>query len=133
MNKLLQLLRKILLIGNGMVFLWFAILTLVNIEASANSYALMMDGVDGHNEFRAVFMGFWVGLSLLFFQSARHYRLAVLGDVAFMLILFQSLARLYSFAVDGIPSVQFILYFILELTTSVVGLLIRPHKVSSPS
>jgi hypothetical protein len=127
MNSFLQLVRKLLLVGDGLVFLFFAIATAVNITWSAQSYALTPVGIGGDNEFRAVFMGFWLGLTILFFQSFRHYRVAILGDMAFMLTLLQSLGRLYSFAVDGIPPKQFIAYFVMEFTTSLIGLLIRPN------
>ena len=90
--------RKLLLVGDGLIFLFFAVATAVNIDWAANSYALTPVGIGGDSEFRAVFMGFWLGLTLLFFQSFRHYRVAILGDMAFMLTLFQSLGRLYSFA-----------------------------------
>jgi hypothetical protein len=127
MNSFLQLLRKLLLVGSGLSFLFFAVLTTVNIDWSAKSYALAPVGIGGDSEFRAVFMGFWLGLAILFFQSVRHYRVAILGDMAFMLTLFQSLGRLYSFVVDGIPPTQFIIYFVAEFSSSVIGLLIRPH------
>src|SRR4051794_29939369 len=98
MNNFLQLLRKLLLVANGLTFLYFAICTTVNIDKTAAFYALGLVGIGGHNEFRAVFMGFWLGLTILFFTSVKHYRVAVLGDMAFMLVLLQSLARVYSFA-----------------------------------
>jgi hypothetical protein len=127
MNDPLQLLRKVLLFVNALVFLGFAISTTVDIDFTAAVYALGLDGISGHNEFRAVFMGFWLGLTVLFIQAIRHYRLAIVGDLAFMLILFQSLARVYSFAVDGIPRFEFIAFFVMEFTSAVIGLLIRPH------
>ena len=128
MKDSLQLLRKLLLIGNGLVFLGFAVSTTLDIEFTAAFYAFTLNGVGGHNEFRAVFKGFWVGLSLTFFQSVRHYRVAVLGDMAFMMVLLQSLGRLYSFAADGIPEARFVAFFVLEFATSLVGLLIRPKQ-----
>jgi hypothetical protein len=127
MNSFLQLVRKLLLVGDGLTFLFFAIATAVNITWSANSYALTPVGIGGDSEFRAVFMGFWFGLTILFFQSLRRYHLAILGDMAFILVLCQSLGRLYSFAVDGIPPKQFVAYFVMEFTTSLIGLLIRPN------
>jgi hypothetical protein len=126
MNDLLQLLRKLLLIANGLVFLGFAISTTLNIDFTADFYAFTLNGIGGHNEFRAVFMGFWLGLTVIFLQSVRHYRVAVLGDMAFTLVLLQSLGRLYSFAADGIPPARFVAFFVLEFSSALVGLLIRP-------
>lgn len=127
MNDPLQLLRKLMLLVNALVFLGFAISTTLDIDWSSAFYALGLDGISGHDEFRAVFMGFWLGLTVLFIQAIRHYPLAIVGDLGFMLVLFQSLARLYSFAVDGIPDERFVVFFVLECGTSIVGLLIRPH------
>jgi hypothetical protein len=127
MKDLLQLLRKLLLIANGLVFLGFAISTTVAFDFTTAFYALTPVGIGGHNEFRAVFMGFWLGLTVLFFQAVRRYQLAIVGDLAFMLVLFQSLARLYSFAVDGIPPAKFVAFFVLEFSSAAIGLMIRPH------
>jgi hypothetical protein len=127
MKDLLQLVRKLLLISNGLIFMVFAISTMVDVEFTSDFYAHTPKGIGGYNEFRAVFMGFWLGLTVLFFQAVRRYRLAIVGDLAFMLVLFQSLARLYSFAVDGIPPAKFIAFFVLELSSAVIGLMIRPH------
>jgi hypothetical protein len=44
-----------------------------------------------------------------------------------MLVLFQSLGRLYSFAVDGIPPARFVAFLVLEFGSAVIGLMIRPH------
>src|SRR5689334_18142350 len=111
MKDPLQLLRKLLLVANGLTVLFFARCTTVNIEKSAAFYAFTLVGIGGHDEFRAVFMGFWLGLTLIFFTSVKHYRVAILGDMAFMLVLLQSLGRLYSFAVDGIPPTRFVAFF----------------------
>jgi len=132
-TNLLQLLRKLLLVANGLTFLFFAVCTTVDIDRTAAFYNLGLVGIGGHDEFRAVFMGFWLGLTILYFTSLKHYRVAVLGDMAFMLVLMQSLGRLYSFAVDGIPPFQFIAFFILEFSSSTIGLMIRPHEAAPSS
>lgn len=124
----MNLVRKLLLIGDGLIFLGFAISTVLNLKWTAAIYALIPDGIGGADEFHAVFLGFWLGLTVLFFYSVRHYRLAILGDMAFLLVLLQSLGRAYSFVVDGIPPTRFVLFFILEFSTSVIGLLIRPSS-----
>lgn len=129
MNDPLQILRKLLLATNALVFLGFAISTTLDIRYTSAFYALGLIAIGGHDEFRAVFMGFWLGLTVLFVQAIRRYNLAIVGDLAFMLVLFQGLGRLYSFAVDGIPPTRFLAFFVLEVGTSLVGLLIRPHGV----
>ena len=126
-SSLLQWVRKIFLIGNGLTFLGFAISTTLNLTWTATLYGYTLNGVGGANEFRAVYMGFWLGLTLGFFRAFKHYNLAILGDTMFALVFMQSLGRLYSFAVDGIPPLQFVLFFVLEFVTAGIGLLIRPH------
>jgi hypothetical protein len=126
-SPLLQWVRKLFLLGNGLTFLGFAIATTVNLTWTATLYGYTLNGVGGANEFRAVYMGFWLGLTYGFFRALKHYNLAILGDVMFTLVFMQSLGRLYSFAVDGIPPLQFVLFFVLEFVTAGIGLLIRPH------
>lgn len=126
-SSLLHWVRKLLLLGNGLTFLGFAISTLINITFTATLYGYTLNGTGGDNEFRAVYMGFWVGLTYGFFRSVKHYQLAILGDTLFAMVFLQSLGRLYSFAVDGMPPTRFVLFFVLEFVTAGIGLLIRPH------
>ncbi len=124
------LLRKINLIGIGLTFFFIAGYVLFNIEKAAYIYGYTLNGVDGHNEFRAVYMGFWIGLTVLFFVAAWKIDVPILGDIAALMVLLQALGRLLSFVMDGRPSKQFIIVFFLELTSSVFGLLMRP-KIST--
>jgi len=124
------LLRKINLVGIGLTFLFIAGYVLFNIEKAAYIYGYTLNGVDGHNEFRTVYMGFWIGLTVLCFVAARKIEMPILGDIAALMVLLQALGRLLSFMLDGKPSKLFIVVFFLELTSSVFGLLMRP-KLSS--
>ena len=124
------LLRKINLIGIGLTFFFIAGYVLFNIEKAAYIYGYTLNGVDGHNEFRAVYMGFWIGLTILFFVAAWKIDVPILGDIAALMVLLQALGRLLSFVMDGKPSKQFIIVFFLELVSSVFGLLMRP-KIST--
>ncbi len=123
----MTLVRKLLLIANGLTFLGFAISTLLSLDRTAHIYALIPDGIGGANEFHAVYLGFWLGLTIASFRAVRHYQVAILGDTVFLLTLMQSLGRAYSFMVDGIPPTRFILFFVAEFFVGVVGLLIRPR------
>ncbi|HEX5727485.1 MAG TPA: DUF4345 family protein [Longimicrobiaceae bacterium] len=115
------------LVGNGVVFLGFAIATLINLQATAHFYGFEPIGIGGHNEFRAVYMGFWLGLTILFFTSVKYYHLAILGDMALILTGMQSLGRIYSILVDGIPPTQFLVFTVAEFLTAAIGLAIRPQ------
>lgn len=122
-----NLIRRIILAGNGLTFLLIAIGDLFFTERAAYLYGYTLNGpVDGLNEFRAVYIGFWIGLTVLFFYAARRLELVLMGDLALLLILLQSLGRLLSFALDGIPSRRFVIVFFLELISSLIGLLMRP-------
>jgi hypothetical protein len=129
MAPITNLLRRIMLIGNGLTFLGIAIGVLFATNKAAYLYGYTLNGVDGLNEFRAVYIGFWIGLTALFFVAAQKLELAILGDLGFLMVLLQSLGRLLSFIVDGKPSERFIVVFFLEFLTGVIGLLIRPRFV----
>ena len=124
-------LRKLSLVGNGLTFLFIAGYVLFDINKAAYLYGYTLNGVDGHNEFRAVYIGFWIGLTILFFAAAKRVDLVLLGDIALLMVLLQSLGRLLSFVVDGKPSERFIFVFFLELISSVFGLLMRPKLPAS--
>jgi hypothetical protein len=125
------LLRKINLVGIGLTFLFIAGYVLFNIEKAAYIYGYTLNGVDGHNEFRAVYMGFWIGLTVLCFVAARKIEMPILGDIAALMVLLQALGRLLSFMLDGKPSKLFIVVFFLEFASSVFGLLMRPKLPTS--
>lgn len=119
--------RKLMLIGNGFTFLFIAGYVVYNTSNAAWLYGYTLNGpVDGLNEFRAVYIGFWIGLTILFFTAAKRLQLAVLGDLALLLVFLQSLGRLLSFALDGIPDKRFVIVFFLEFGTSLLGLIMRP-------
>jgi hypothetical protein len=113
------------LLGTGLVFLVIALGALVAPDVVAARYALALPTVDAKNEFRAVFVGFWIGLFVLFASAARHVRDTRLGDLAATLILAQALARLVSFVLDGVPSASFVSAAVGELVAALAILAIR--------
>jgi hypothetical protein len=117
-----------MLVGNGLTFLFIAGYVFFAVEKAAYLYGYTLNGIDGHNEFRAVYIGFWIGLTILFFAAAWRVDLTLLGDLALLTVLLQALGRLLSFALDGKPSERFVIVFFLELISSVIGLLIRPQS-----
>lgn len=70
-------------------------------------------------------------MTTLFFAAAKRVDLVLMGDIALIMVLLQSLGRLLSFVVDGKPSERFIFVFFLELVSSIFGLLMRP-KLPAP-
>lgn len=125
--------RKVILFGDGLTFLLIAIGVLFSTEKAAYLYGYTLNGIDGHNEFRAVYIGFWIGLTILFFTALRKIDLPVLGDIALVMVLLQSLGRVLSFVMDGIPDKRYIIVFFLEFVSSVVGLMMRPQLSANRS
>lgn len=125
--------RKVILFGDGLTFLLIAIGVLFSAEKAANLYGYTLNGIDGHNEFRAVYIGFWIGLTILFFTALRKIDLPVLGDIALVMVLLQSLGRVLSFVMDGMPDKRYIIVFFLEFVSSVIGLLMRPQLSANRS
>lgn len=119
--------RRLILIGNGLTFLLVAAYVLFAANKAAYLYGYTLNGVDGLNEFRAVYMGFWLGLTILSFTAAWKIELSLLGDLALLMVLLQALGRLLSFVVDGMPSERFIIVFFLEIVSSLIALMIRPR------
>jgi len=123
----LQWLRKAILVANGLTFLGCALCTVVNIEwASGTMYGYTLNGTGGHNEFVAVYLGMWLGLTIGFFRALRHYHQAMVGDVLLTLVLLQGLARIYAIALYGVPPRHFLLFLVAETLSSAIGLAIRP-------
>jgi hypothetical protein len=125
--------RKVILFGDGLTFLLIAIGVLFSTEKAAYLYGYTLNGIDGHNEFRAVYIGFWIGLTILFFTAVRKIDLPVLGDIALVMVLLQSLGRVLSFVMDGIPDKRYIIVFFMEFVSSVIGLLMRPQLSANRS
>ncbi|HKD82663.1 MAG TPA: DUF4345 family protein [Candidatus Angelobacter sp.] len=119
--------RRIVLLGNGLTFLVIAFCVPFAVDKAAYLYGYTLNEIGGHNEFRAVYMGFWIGLAILFFAAAKNINVALLGDLALLMVLFQSLGRLLSFILDGKPPERFVMVFFLELLSSVLGLVMRPQ------
>ena len=82
------------------------------------------------NQFRAVFVGFWVGLFILFVTAARRVEDVVLGDLGAALILCQALARVVSVVVDGVPSASFVGAMLGELACAAAIFACRPSRES---
>lgn len=126
-SPLTTFIRKAILFGDGLAFLLIAIGVLFSTEKAAYLYGYTLNGIDGHNEFRAVYIGLWIGLTILFFTAVRKIDLPVLGDIALVMVLLQSLGRVLSFVMDGIPDKRFIFVFFIEFVSSVIGLMMRPQ------
>jgi hypothetical protein len=120
-----QNLRRVVLAGSGLTFGTIAVAAIVWPRAVAAQYGLHLDRVDAFNEFRAVFVGFWLALATAMIVAARRPALTTLGDVCGLALLLQAAGRLLSVAVDGRPSMPFLGAMVGEAMAGVIVLLGR--------
>jgi Domain of unknown function (DUF4345) len=113
-------LRRLSLVLSGLTFGGIAVLAAIAPVAVARTYGLSLLGVDGLAEFRAVYMGFWASLAIAMLTAARRPDDTLLGDICGVMLLFQSLARMVSFALDGRPSAPFVVACFAELTGAIM-------------
>lgn len=114
------LLRRLALAGSGLTFLVIAGASIVAPNAVAAHYAYTVGTADSFNEFHAVFTGFWLGLAVWMLDAARRPEARRLGDLAGIAIGLQSLARLLSILLHGVPAPSFLGAMIAELVTAVL-------------
>jgi hypothetical protein len=120
------LLRRIVLAGSGVTFGFIALAAIVSPHAVAARYGLVVDGVEALNEFRAVFVGFWLALATMLLVAARDPRRVLLGDLCGLALLLQAGGRLLSIAVDGVPRTEFVLAMVGEAFAGATVLICRP-------
>ncbi len=120
-----QRLRSIVLAGSGLTFGAIALAAIVWPRTVAARYGLHLDGVDAFNEFRAVFVGFWLALATAMIVAARRPALTTLGDLCGLALLLQAAGRLLSVAVEGPPSLPFLGAMVGEAIAGITVLLGR--------
>lgn len=127
--------RRLCLAGAGMTFGVIALVAIAFPHAVANAYGLTLDRVEGMNEFRAIFTGFWLSLALAMITAARRPELPLLGDLCAAMLLFQALGRALSVALDGRPPLLFLGALAGEALTAlailVAGVVQRRRATSS--
>ncbi len=126
--------RRLVLVGSGLLFPAVAILSLVAPHAVAAQYAVTLDSVDASNQFRAVYFGFWIGLGVLMITAAVRDDLPVLGRLAAVLLLSQAAGRALSLVLDGLPSGRFAGAMVLEAVAGIalMAVLPRPSSAAPP-
>ena len=115
-------LRRLALAGSGLTFGTIALVGIVVPHTVARVYGLSLIGVDGLNEFRAVYMGFWISLCVAMLTAARRPEETLLGDICGVMLLMQSLGRFTSFALDGRPSWLYVAVTFAELGSAAMVL-----------
>ncbi|MFN7135019.1 MAG: DUF4345 family protein [Myxococcales bacterium] len=122
--------RQALLLMNAAIFGSIAVAALVAPRLVAPQYGYTLDSVESFAQFRAVFTGFWLGLTALMVTAARRVELTVLGDLAGLFILLQACARFASMALDGVPRLEFVGAAVGELLVGLTILVIKPRPAA---
>lgn len=104
----MNVLRRAALLLSGGTFAVIAVIGLFAPHAVAKAYGLALVGVEGLAEFRAVFLGFWLSLTVLMVTAARRDDVPLLGDLCGLMLLLQASARILSLVVDGVPNLTFL-------------------------
>src|SRR5690242_3676312 len=95
--------RRLALALSGLTFASIGLLALFMPVAVARVYGFALLGVEGLDEFRAVYTGFWLSLAVAMITAARRTDVPLLGDICGVMLLLQALGRAASFALDGRP------------------------------
>ena len=127
-SRVLLVLRRLVLAGSGVIFALIALAAVAKPHLVAARYGLTLDGVEAMNEFRAVFVGFWLALAAMLVTAARRPALVVLGDLCGLALLLQALGRILSVAVDGVPRTDFLAAMIGEGVAGILVLAARPRR-----
>ena len=122
------LLRRLVLAGSGLTFGSIAVLAVVRPHAVAERYGLRLEGVEAYNEFRAIFVGFWLALATMLFVAARRPDRVLLGDMCGLALAAQAGGRLLSVIVDGVPRAEFMLAMVGEMIAGAIVLGCRPGR-----
>lgn len=118
--------RQVLLGLTAVVFAGIAVASLVMPQTMARGVGYSLDSVDALSEFRAVYVGLWLATAVLMVVALRRIQEAVLGDVCALLVLGQTLGRVASVVLDGLPSGKVLPMFVLEAIGGIALLLVRP-------
>jgi hypothetical protein len=121
-------LRRVLLGLSAVVFAGIAVASLVAPRMMAEGVGYSLASVDAFSEFRAVYVGLWLATAVLFVIALRRVELAILGDLCALLVLGQTLGRMASLVLDGVPSGRVWPMFVLEAVGGVALLLVRPSE-----
>ena len=126
MNQFKIKTRRVVLVIVGLGYLGIGIAALFDLRFIVEQYGFGFLGPNSFNGFRGLFNGFFFAFAFIYFLAAKKIDQPLLGDVAGIIILAESLGRLLSFIIDGAPDFIFIRAFLSEFIPGVIILLTRP-------
>lgn len=119
------LFRRIFFCVIASVYFGEAAMALFAPETAAALIGYELLRVDGFSEFRAVYLGMWSVLGVWALIAARRADEALPGDVVASVVFGESLARMLSLVLDGMPGSITYLHIVMEFAPLAV-LLLRP-------
>ncbi|VAW34763.1 hypothetical protein MNBD_CHLOROFLEXI01-4821 [hydrothermal vent metagenome] len=121
-----DLARQALLAVTGGIFLTFAFWAILKPESLAAILGYELKTKNAFSEFHAIYVGVFIGQSLLCALAFVRVQDASLGDLVALFLLGQPLGRLIAAMRRGFPSGFLFLLFIMELIAGIVLLAVRP-------
>ena len=125
--------RRILLGLTALVFMGIASASLFAPHEMAKGIGYSLPSVDALSEFRAVYVGVWLATAVLLLVASRRIQEPLLGDLGALLILGQTVGRVLSLLLDGMPSARVWPMFILEAIGGLALLIVRPSDAGRPT
>ncbi len=122
------LVRRVALIVSGLTLLVIAAIAIPFPRLVAAHYGVSLADRSSYSEFRAVFIGAWIGIGTLMLVAARRRDLPILGNLCAVLILCIAGGRALSFVLDGTVEGRFVLAFAAELASGLAIALSVPAK-----
>jgi hypothetical protein len=123
------LFRRVFFYIIAVVYFGEAALALWAPQSAAELVGYQFLRVDGFSEFRAVYVGMWSVLGFWSVIAARRAHQPLPGDVVASVIFGESVARMLSLVLDGVPGSITYLHIAMELAPLAI-LLLRPPTPS---
>lgn len=119
-------LRFCLLTATSLTFVGFAIWALVRPKELASLLGFELKSSNAYSEFHAVYVGIFVGQSLVCALAAARVSDSMLGDLCAAFLLLQPVGRFSAMARGHYPSGFLRLLFFAELIGGIALLAVRP-------
>jgi Domain of unknown function (DUF4345) len=125
--------RRVALIVSGLTLIVIAAIAIPFPRLVAAHYAVSLADRASYSEFRAVFVGAWIGIGAVMLVAARRRDLPILGDLCGALVLCIAGGRALGFVLDGTLEGRFVLAFAAELASGLAIVLSGPGRAASRS
>ena len=120
--------RRALLVIVAFVFAAIAIASRAMPDTMADGLGYRLDNIDAQNEYSAIYVGLWLATCAIFVSAARKPEDRSLYMVCVLLLAGQTVGRVLSVVIDGVPSVKTAPAFVVEAIGVVALLALRPRS-----